>query len=147
MSNLERMSFTVPLIPPSVNHYKTRFRNGRTVVSQEALAFKAELALAAKHQYVVGKEFSVDMLIVLGKGEKGDVDNFPKLVLDGLAACGFARGRRSTPMRKSLYKTLRNGRMRQCEISVRFVSATAEICWYSIRRTGKSCTERDFGRR
>jgi hypothetical protein len=94
MSNLERMSFTVPLIPPSVNHYKTRFRNGRTVVSQEALAFKAELALAAKHQYVVGKEFSVDMLIVLGKGEKGDVDNFPKLVLDGLAACGAFQSRK-----------------------------------------------------
>jgi Holliday junction resolvase RusA-like endonuclease len=88
MSKTERVSFIVPLIPPSVNHYKTRFRNGNTVVSKEAVAFKDAISLIARQRYVIGKKFAVDMLIVLGRGDKGDVDNFPKLVLDGLAQYG-----------------------------------------------------------
>jgi Holliday junction resolvase RusA-like endonuclease len=71
-----------------VNHYKTRFRNGNTVVSKEALAFKQEIALAVHGRFETGKTFSVEMEITLGKKQKGDVDNFPKLVLDGLADCG-----------------------------------------------------------
>jgi Holliday junction resolvase RusA-like endonuclease len=81
-------AFTVPLVPPSVNHYKTRFRNGNTVVSGEALAFKDAVSIFSRQEYVVGKKFAVAIKIVLGKGDKGDVDNFPKLVLDGLAAYG-----------------------------------------------------------
>lgn len=80
------LHFSVPLIPPSVNHYKTRFRNGRTVVSDAAVAFKEEIAFAVRGRYVIGKRFSVEIKVVLGAGERGDVDNFPKLVLDGLAA-------------------------------------------------------------
>jgi len=88
---LKEFGFTVPLIPPSVNHYKTRFANGNTVVSKEAAAFKAAVARFAKGRFVTAKEFYVRMVIVLGKGERGDVDNFPKLVLDGMADCGVFR--------------------------------------------------------
>jgi Holliday junction resolvase RusA-like endonuclease len=85
------VNLEIPLVPPSVNHYKTRFRGGNTVVSDEALAFKAAVATYARGNCARGKEFSVIMQITLGKGDRGDVDNFPKLVLDGLAECGAFR--------------------------------------------------------
>ena len=97
----ERVEITVPMVPPSVNHYKVRYRNGRTVVSDEAHTFKAELALAVKEsarQYAVGKHFSVKMDIVLAAKQKGDVDNFPKLVLDGLAAANVFRNPNGLPV-------------------------------------------------
>ncbi len=81
----------VPLIPPSVNHYKTRFRNGNTVVSSKALAFKQEIALAVRGRFVECIYITVVMTVTLGKGECGDIGNFPKLVLDGLADCGAFR--------------------------------------------------------
>jgi Holliday junction resolvase RusA-like endonuclease len=95
----ERLEFTVPLIPPSVNEYKTRFRSGNTVVSDQALAFKAAVAVYAKGCYVTGKKFCVHIDVILGKKQRGDVDNFPKLVLDGLADAGVfrdAKGERMT---------------------------------------------------
>ena len=91
IEKLERLHFIVQGIPPSVNHYKTRFRNGCTVVSKEALAFKRDLAVECMGQSVSARLFTVTILIMLGKGDRGDVDNFPKLVLDGLAECGAFR--------------------------------------------------------
>jgi len=89
-----KIEFTVPLVPPSVNHYKVRYRNGRTVVSGKAIAFKEAVAVFCRGRYVTGKTFSVGMGIFLGKKDKGDVDNFPKLVLDGLADCGVFRNKK-----------------------------------------------------
>jgi len=88
------LEFTVPLVPPSVNHYKVRYRNGRTVVSKEAQAFKDALAIYVQDGYVTGETFSVSMSVVLAAKQKGDVDNFPKLVLDGLAAAGVFRNKK-----------------------------------------------------
>lgn len=81
--------FTVPLVPPSVNHYAKHTRSGRHYTTGESDAFKDAVILSANGRYVVGKDFHVSMDIVLGKGQSGDVDNFPKLVLDGLAAGGM----------------------------------------------------------
>lgn len=78
-------------IPPSVNHYKTRFRNGNTVVSKEALAFKQLIAYALHGKYAAGPRFEIILSITLGKKQKGDIDNFPKLVIDGLAEAGAFR--------------------------------------------------------
>lgn len=88
---VQTVKFTVPLVPPSVNHYKVRYRNGRTVVSKEAIAFKGAVALFIRGEYVQAKRFSVTIRITLGKGDRGDWDNFPKLVGDGLAAAGAFR--------------------------------------------------------
>lgn len=91
MSETGRIAFTVPLVPPSVNHYKVRYRNGRTVVSQEALAYKAAIKLFLGDRYVTGKRFAVTLRVVQGVGDRGDWDNYPKLPCDGLAAAGAFR--------------------------------------------------------
>jgi len=90
----EKLTFTVPLVPPSLNHYKTRFRNGNTVVTKEARAFKAAVATYARGEYVRGKSFHVALRVVLPPKARGDVDNFPKLVLDGLADAGVFRDKK-----------------------------------------------------
>ena len=90
----ERLDFTVRLTPPSVNHYVKHFRNGGHVKTGEAQAFKDAVAIYAKGGYVVGKTFSVTMKVVLAEKQKGDVDNFPKLVLDGLADAGVFRNKK-----------------------------------------------------
>jgi Holliday junction resolvase RusA-like endonuclease len=82
------ITFTVPLVPPSVNHYKVRFRNGNTVVTSEAIAFKHAIAFYVRGMAISAKKFSVRIEVVLPKGARGDVDNFPKLCLDGLAESG-----------------------------------------------------------
>ena len=78
--------FTVPLTPPTVNHYKGTNR-GRYYVSNKATKFKHAVALFAQGQQIDAKRVAISMTIFLGKGEKGDVDNFPKCVLDGLKGC------------------------------------------------------------
>ena len=43
------------------------------------------------NRYLVGKTFSVSAKIYLGAKQKGDVDNFGKLILDGLHVAGTFR--------------------------------------------------------
>lgn len=86
------VAFTVPLVPPDLNHYVRHTRAGRHYVTKEALAFKAELATCARGEFIQANSFAVRILIVLGKGQRGDVDGFQKLVLDGLADAGVFRG-------------------------------------------------------
>jgi crossover junction endodeoxyribonuclease RusA len=81
--------FTVPLVPPSVNHYCKHTRTGRSYVTAEATAFKAAIAVYSRGMALSAKTFSVSIAVALPKGERGDVDNFPKLCLDGLADCGM----------------------------------------------------------
>lgn len=82
---------SIDQIPPSVNHYVKHTRTGRHYMTGEAQAFKDALAYEVRDRHENGNRFNVTMTITLGKGEKGDIDNFPKLVLDGLAACGMFR--------------------------------------------------------
>jgi Holliday junction resolvase RusA-like endonuclease len=79
------VKIVIPLIPPSVNHYKMRTRKGVTFVSREAKSFKEAVAVIAGGQRSDGKFFRVHIAVFLGKGGKGDVDNFAKCCLDGLA--------------------------------------------------------------
>jgi crossover junction endodeoxyribonuclease RusA len=81
----------VPIVPPDLNHYVRHDRNGKHYVTREALAFKEALAIYARGEFVQAKSFAVQILIVLGKGQRGDVDGFQKLVLDGLANAGVFR--------------------------------------------------------
>jgi crossover junction endodeoxyribonuclease RusA len=87
----DRISFTVPLSPPSVNHYAKHTRTGRHYRTGEADAYKSAVAACAAGKFVQAKRFTVAIDVVLAKGQRGDVDNFPKLVLDGLADCGALR--------------------------------------------------------
>jgi Holliday junction resolvase RusA-like endonuclease len=77
--------FTVPLVPPSVNMY-VRHGGGRHIITPEAIAFKDAVAIFSGGQSFDTKikTYAVALSIFLGKGGKGDIDNFPKCVLDGL---------------------------------------------------------------
>jgi hypothetical protein len=65
-----------------------RYRNGNTVVSPGAIGFKLEVARCAKNRCVAGRTFHVTIHLVLGQGNRGDIDNYAKLVMDGLADAG-----------------------------------------------------------
>jgi Holliday junction resolvase RusA-like endonuclease len=82
---LKNLELIVPGIPPSVNHYVQHSR-GRHFRTPEALRFQDDLAIMARGRCVgTGKcRYSVEIEIQLGPKQKGDIDNFPKCVLDGL---------------------------------------------------------------
>lgn len=82
------ISFTVPLVPPSVNHYKMRTRKGVTFVSKEAKEFKRQVGICARGQSVSAEKYQVTIRIYLGHKGKGDIDNFLKCALDGIAEAG-----------------------------------------------------------
>jgi Holliday junction resolvase RusA-like endonuclease len=88
------VTITVPLIPPSVNHYKvTRVRNGKrwTFVTPDAIKFKEAIAiLSPKVEELVTKKttYLIEITVFQGSRDKGDVDNYSKCVLDGLVDAG-----------------------------------------------------------
>jgi len=81
----QSVSFTVPLIPPSCNHYVKHTRSGRHYLTPEATKFKADMQHFVGFQHVVGEYFTVEATIYLGAKQKGDVDGFAKVLLDALA--------------------------------------------------------------
>jgi len=81
----------VPFLPPSVNHYTKGRRGGGRVKTQDAHEFECDLPFFISDLHEVGKSFSVSIRIELGKGQRGDIDNFPKMILDGLADNGVFR--------------------------------------------------------
>ena len=82
------VTITVPMIPPSVNSY-VRHSRGRHFKTPEANRFLETLVACARGAGAVsGKGYGVAIIIWLGKGDRGDIDNFPKLVLDGLVLAG-----------------------------------------------------------
>lgn len=87
-SELNIATITVPLTPPSVNHYKIEkvLRNGRRwfFVTAEAKAFKEALGLLSRRQRIRGKAYKLEVWIYLGYKQRGDGDNFFKVVADGL---------------------------------------------------------------
>ena len=91
-SPTKSVSFTVPLVPPSVNHYKKpRGRGYGYYVTEEAKAFKQAVALFAKRRKVEAKYYELEAHIYLGHGQRGDGDNFWKVVADGLVEAGVIR--------------------------------------------------------
>ena len=98
------LSFTVPLVPPTVNHYVKHTRKGAHYLTDEAKAFKDAVAIYARGKSIDddAKRVQVAISIYLGKGMKGDIDNYPKCVLDGLKGCVL----KSDAMVKCLVVTL-----------------------------------------
>lgn len=85
------VSFTVPLVPPNLNHYKVPiWKQRRFAVTAPAAAFKNAVAIFSQGANVMAKYFIVEATVYLGRKQKGDVDGFGKLILDALAdACVF----------------------------------------------------------
>lgn len=91
------VQIVVPLIPPSVNHYKMRTRRGVTFVTADAKAFKAAVCYCSLRNTTdpfktfADCDLEVEVIVYQGKGNKGDVDNYAKCVLDGLVEAGVIR--------------------------------------------------------
>jgi Holliday junction resolvase RusA-like endonuclease len=85
---LERIHFTVPLVPPSVNSYVRHVWCGHRVqhyLSKEAVAFKEAVVVCSGGQVLTPSGYcGVHLTIYQKRGQKGDIDNYPKAVLDGL---------------------------------------------------------------
>jgi Holliday junction resolvase RusA-like endonuclease len=82
---------TVPFEPPSVNHYKkVNYRGGRMnwFLTKEATAFMDALYLLSRNMQLHAETYEVEFCVYQGKGERGDVDNYSKCVLDGLVKAG-----------------------------------------------------------
>lgn len=78
----------MPGIPPSVNHYVRHTRDGRHYKTGEAESFCQWLAIYARGKKIRADEYGVKIVITLGHKQKGDLDNFAKVVLDSMVKCG-----------------------------------------------------------
>ena len=81
---------TVPEIPPSVNHYVKHTRAGRhyRTASADRFLTAMSLALGTKVTVVRGREYEIAIAVYLGKGDRRDWDNCPKVVCDSLVRLG-----------------------------------------------------------
>ena len=106
----DTVSLTIPMTPPSVNHYVTHYRNGAHVKTDRAKTWEAEFALAVREQvrgrYVTAKRFLVHVEIYLGPKERLDVDNGNKCVLDCVAHNGLMRNKSGRLQSDSHVKSL-----------------------------------------
>ncbi len=85
---MTELSFTVPLVPPSVNHYVKHTRSGRHYVTKEGIAYKFAVKVYAAGLSVTAKKYALSVIVYLGKGQRGDGDNFFKCIGDGLKDAG-----------------------------------------------------------
>ena len=84
----DKLELVIPGIPPSVNHYVKHTRAGRHFMTAQAKRFKESVAAIAAGRWVEAEHYFVRIVIFLGKGQRGDIDNFCKVVLDALVDCG-----------------------------------------------------------
>lgn len=90
------LTVIVPLLPPTVNHmYKTNGKGGK-FLSDEAVTFRAEIALEARQTAQLtgwrlpDGPLQLTLLLTYGSKCKTDIDNRCKSALDALAlALGF----------------------------------------------------------
>ena len=88
-----KVTFTVPGIPPSGNHYRGfNRRQGRFYVRPAAVGFKSDLAMSWRMSGQVlpeAKSYHCEAIIYLPKGKRGDADNFNKVLWDAVQAAGI----------------------------------------------------------
>lgn len=89
------LTFDVPLIPPSVNHYKLPAKHGGFYVTKEAQAFIDAVCMigrtAAKILPLPGKFYEVTLTVYVSdkKFLRADSDNMEKCAFDGLTKAGI----------------------------------------------------------
>ena len=107
----ERLGFEITLLPPSVNHYVKHSKNGihRKTPAAKAFenSFKAMMPARARECYVVGRRFKVELTIIPAPAHKGDIDNYPKLILDCCASAGFLRSSSGQRLSDANFKDMR----------------------------------------
>lgn len=78
----------VPLHPPTGNSYVRHTRQGKHYLTPEAEAWYRAVATIARGMGVRGKEHAVEYTVYQGFNHRGDVDNYAKVILDGLVKGG-----------------------------------------------------------
>ena len=102
-TEIKPIIFWVPGIPPTVNHYKTpikiRTRTGEVresfAITKEAEAYRQTVAIFARGRSIAPAfnnhaarkriRYGLCVTVFLGKGDRGDGDNFWKCLADALA--------------------------------------------------------------
>lgn len=93
MTAKRRAHISIPAYPPSANSYVRHTRDGRHYKTRDANLFRNLVKIyAAMHCGSLIVAESVKIAITLPKGKRGDVDNFPKVVLDSLVKCRIIKG-------------------------------------------------------
>ena len=85
--------FEMPMLPPSVNHLTEHPATGVHPKSAAAKAFMRDFPIFARDLYAVSASgiFQVTLRYIPGKGQKGDWDNYNKLICDCAAKRGMFR--------------------------------------------------------
>lgn len=96
-TELGAVSFTVPLIPPSVNHYKLPNGRGGYYVTKPAQAFIDAVCIFAKPKAktlpIGGRYYHVEITVYVRRAmfHRLDSDNMEKLLFDALTTSGVIR--------------------------------------------------------
>ncbi len=91
------MKFSVPLLPPSVNHYKQPRRGGGWYRAADAIAFVDAVCLISRCagcQKITGNCFELELTFYLGPGRnrgQNDLDNYSKVAVDALVRAGVIK--------------------------------------------------------
>jgi Holliday junction resolvase RusA-like endonuclease len=111
------LNFSVPLIPPSVNHYKVR----RFYNSPEAKAFIDAVCIFSHKQAVGGKFYEVDLTYYLPENQiwKCDSDNFEKVSFDALKTAGVISDDRYIVSHHNHKRAVKDPRDARTEYTVR----------------------------
>jgi Holliday junction resolvase RusA-like endonuclease len=84
--------FTVPLLPPSVNHYKKPKRGGGWYRAAESIAFIDAVCVFSGKTKVTGNFYALELFFFLGPSKRNlssnDLDNFQKVAIDALGRAG-----------------------------------------------------------
>ena len=92
MKPQNEIKFSVGRLPPSVNHYVQHTRAGRHYKTSDARAFEEAVAFAGRsYRDRMIEATEVDIIVWLGPKQRGDVDGFPKTVLDGMVRARIIR--------------------------------------------------------
>jgi Holliday junction resolvase RusA-like endonuclease len=87
--------FTVPLLPPSVNHYKSPRRGGGWFRAAESIAFIDAVCVFSGKTMVTGNFYALEIWFFLGPAKRNlssnDLDNFQKVAIDALVRAGVIK--------------------------------------------------------
>lgn len=88
---MKELFLTIPIEPPSGNHYVKHTRSGQHYKTKVAEAWYFAVSVIAGGQCVEGDAHEVTYTVFQGGNKKGDVDNYAKTILDGLTKAGVLK--------------------------------------------------------
>jgi Holliday junction resolvase RusA-like endonuclease len=94
------------MLPPSVNSYVRHKAQGVHVKSEQARAWERDFPLFSRGQFIVGKRFAIALDYTFGPNDRGDIDNFNKLVLDCVAKSGMLRDAKGHEVSDAWFKRM-----------------------------------------